>query len=142
MTTFSSRAHAGRYKIENRGDGYCYMLGMKCIPDFTEDGNSILPNDKQVAEHRFKRRKDFVEKWYAKYRLEDLKTENAVVVFAKAILMLPLTPIIFIAEGVAHNQQDSPEAIEMQKIENEEYRFALDEMRNFIIKDCQFESEL
>lgn len=136
---FSAVSFADQYKLEESGGGYCYTIQNVCLPDFTQDENYRLPKNKEVAEERFKRRKEFVEKWYQENSPQYLKKTNYFIEVPKAIISVPLFPLFGFLEWIDEKKRSSPDEIEKQKRNNEIYLRSRDQMHEFIVKDCEQE---
>ncbi len=129
------------FKLENRGTGYCYTIGGLCFPELTRDENFNLPSDKTLAEERFARRREYVEKWYEKNDPEDLHPPNKTIEMIKALVLLPLFPVFLIAEVFYHDHQVTPEETERIKKSNEEYGRKRKELLDYVVSDCLSEKQ-
>lgn len=134
------QAMASDYKLKKTSGGYCYFIGDMCISYFTEDENYKLPQDRQVAEDRFRRRQLVVEDWYRKNAPQYLaKPPNKAVELGKAAVMLPLAPVLFTLEGANHNKNVNQSDAEKVRLSNQSYLEACQAMHAFIVQDCIFE---
>ncbi len=134
------KSFAHEHKLIDAGNGYCYTFGIVCDPYYTENENFELPKEKSVAEARFQRRKEYIEKWYLEYRPDDVKKHNWFIEVPAGLLVVATFPISFLLlEWLDEKHRSRPEEIEKTKQSNIRHEKACEEMHEFIIKDCILE---
>jgi DNA-binding protein H-NS len=110
------------YKIQQEKDGFAVSRYKKVIPEYTQGTDNSFP-DKEVAEERFKRRRDTVEYYYKKMGFIDNRFKQVFieppVVFIQFIAGLFRMPFIAVSDYKYNHNPQYKEKID--KLEDEQY---------------------
>jgi len=132
------------YRMAQTNQGYLIKNGQFDLREYTMDEKGDLPQDEELAEERFHRRKETVRRWYKKYHWNMMDHPSKPWFFWP--LGLVLGPFILIAKGL-ETQQDRHEARQgtekiREKIRVEDqinYDVAYQKLLDYIAEDCQTE---